>query len=158
MHNFPHLTAFDPYAAYPDGQVVGNIHFFDWLLAAIVWVIGLGSPSQHTIDIVSVWLPAILGALTVVPVYYIGKELFGRWAGVLAAGLLALMPGEFLGQSILGFPNGAVLQTLLATVAVLFLLLAIKRAREGQWTFSYLGQKNWAVNIRPVAHIEFMCK
>ncbi len=85
-HNFPHLTGFDPYFIYPGGQGVGSIRFFNWLLAAIIWVIGLGSPTQHTVDVVGVYFPAILGALMVIPVYFIGKELFNRWDGVVAAG------------------------------------------------------------------------
>ncbi len=61
VHNFPHLFSFDPYFIYPDGGGGGNILFFDWLLASIIWVIGLGAPTEHTIDVVSVYFPAILG-------------------------------------------------------------------------------------------------
>ena len=81
VHNFPHLASFNPSFIYPGGSGVGTIRFFDWLLATIIWVIGLGSPTQHTVDVVSVYFPAVLGALTVIPVYFIGKELFNRWAG-----------------------------------------------------------------------------
>jgi asparagine N-glycosylation enzyme membrane subunit Stt3 len=78
VHNFPVLTNFDPYLAYPFGLNIDNIHFFDWLLAGIIWVIGLGSPTQHTIDVISAYFPAVLAALTVIPVYFIGKEIYGR--------------------------------------------------------------------------------
>ena len=98
VHNFPQAMIVDPYFIYPVGSIGGVIHFFDWLLTAIIWVIGLGSPTQHTIDVVGAYFPAVLGALTVIPVYFIGKELFGRWAGMLSAGLLAVLPGEFLGR------------------------------------------------------------
>ena len=33
VHNFPHLTAFDPYLIFPGGGGVGGIRFFDWLLS-----------------------------------------------------------------------------------------------------------------------------
>jgi len=85
IHNFPHRMSFDPYYLYPGGQPV-VVQFFNQILAGIIWIIGLGSPSQHTIDVVGVYFPAILGALCVIPVYFIGKELFGRWTGVLSAG------------------------------------------------------------------------
>ena len=120
-HNFPHAISFDPYFRHPDFRLVGSISFFDWLLAGIIWVIGLGSPTQHTVDVVSVYIPAVLGALTVIPVYFIGKELFGRGAGVLSAGLIALLPGEFLGRSILGFTDHHVAETLFTTIAMMFL-------------------------------------
>ena len=76
VQNFPHRITFDPYTSYPGGFFVGWPPFFDWLLAGIAWLIGLGSPTQHTTDVVGVYLPAILGALTVIPVYFIGQALF----------------------------------------------------------------------------------
>ena len=72
VYNFPHHTAIDPYFIYPLTGGGLNIRFFEWLLASIIWVIGLGSPTPHTIDVVGVYFPAVLGALTVIPVYFIG--------------------------------------------------------------------------------------
>ena len=152
IHNFPHLMGFDPYFIYPGGFGVGSIRFFEWLLASLIWVIGLGSPSQHTIDVVAVYFPAVLGALTVIPVYFIGKELFNRWAGVVSAGLIAVMPGEFLGRSILGFTDNHVAETLFTTVTILFLILAIKTARQKQLSFSQLSRQHWAESAKPLIY------
>jgi len=152
VYNFPHLISFDPYMLYPDGFWIGNIRFFDWLLAGIIWVIGLSSPTQHTVDVVGVYFPAVLGALTVIPVYFIGKELFNRWAGVLSAGLIALLPGEFLGRSILGFTDQHVAETLFTTVTIMFLILAVKTARQKQLTFSHLNRRDWATITKPVIY------
>jgi len=103
VSNFPHTPVFDPYYIYPGGSIVSVPLFFHWLLGGITWLIGLGSPSQQLVDTIGAYFPAVLAALTIIPVYFIGRELFGRWAGVIAAGLIAVMPGEFLGRSILGF-------------------------------------------------------
>ncbi len=140
VHNFPNLISFDPYMRYPHGYQLGSLNFFVYLLGGITWLIGLGSPTQHTIDIVGVYFPAVLGALTVIPVYFIGKALFNRWAGVIAAGLFAILPGEFLGRSILGFTDRDALQVLLTALTMLFLILAIKSARQKELAFS---QKHW---------------
>jgi len=152
VHNFPRLMGFDPYFIYPGGTGVGSISFFDWLLATIIWVIGLGSPTQHTVDVVGVYFPAVLGALTVIPVYFIGKELFGHWAGVVSAGLIALLPGEFLGRSILGFTDQHVAETLFTTITILFLILAIKAARQRQLTFNHLKRRDWATSAKPLIY------
>lgn len=152
VYNFPHHTAIDPYFIYP---LIGgglSIRFFDWLLASIIWVIGLGSPTLHTIDVVGVYFPAVLGALTVIPVYFIGKELFGRWAALLSAGLFVLLPGEFLGRSILGFTDYHVAETLFTTVTILFLILAIKAASQRKLTFSHLKRRDWATITKPVVY------
>jgi dolichyl-diphosphooligosaccharide--protein glycosyltransferase len=152
VHNFPSLTSFDPFFIYPGGINVIGVHFFDWLLAGVVWVIGLGSPTQHTINVVGVYFPAILAALTVIPIYFIGKALFNRWAGVIAAALVAILPGEFMGRSILGFTDQHIAETLFSMVAVLFLILAIKAAGQKQLTFDALRKRDWKIITRPLVY------
>ena len=152
VHNFPNLIDFDPYLLYPFGMNLDNIHFFDWSLAGIIWVIGLGSPTQHTIDVISVYFPAVLGALTVIPVFFIGKELFGRWAGVIAAGLIAILPGEFLGRSILGFTDHHIAETLLTAFTMMFLIMSVKRANESGLTVQHLRNRDWKVIRKPVIY------
>ncbi|MCK4722995.1 MAG: oligosaccharyl transferase, archaeosortase A system-associated, partial [Dehalococcoidia bacterium] len=152
VHNFPHLISFDPYRGYPHGTSLGGLNFFVYLLGGITWLVGLGSPTQHTIDMVGVYFPAILGALIVIPVYFIGKALFNRWAGVIAAGLVVLLPGEFLGKSSLGFADRHVLETVLTVVTMLFLILAVKSARQNQLTFAHLKQRDWAIVTKPLIY------
>jgi len=152
IFNFPTHTAFDPYFIYPGGNGVVGVHFFEGLLAVITWIIGLGSPTQHTIDVVGAYYPAVLGALTVIPVYFIGKTLFNRWVGVLAAGLIAVMSGEFLGRSILGFTDHHVAETLFSATAALFVILAIKESGQRQLTFSHFIKRDWRVFIKPLIY------
>ncbi len=152
VHNFPHLTHFDPFFIYPGGFSFGSIIFFGRLLAGITWLIGLGSPSPHTIDVIAAYFPAVLAALTVVPVYFIGKALFNQWTGVIAAALVAVLPGEFLGRSILGFTDHHVAETLFSTVAVLFLILAIKTARQRGLSFNHIIKSDWGACTRPLVY------
>jgi dolichyl-diphosphooligosaccharide--protein glycosyltransferase len=152
VHNFPSLTSFDPFFSYLGGGNTGSIHFFNALLAFVIWVIGLGSPTQHTVDVVGVFFPAILATLTVIPVYFIGKALFNRWAGVIAAALFAILPGEYLGRSILGFTDQHVAETLFSTLVVLFLILAIKEGGQRQLTFSHIIHRDWKAFGRPLVY------
>ncbi|MFH1969184.1 MAG: oligosaccharyl transferase, archaeosortase A system-associated, partial [Verrucomicrobiota bacterium] len=100
----------------------------DWLLGSFCLLFGLGHPSQQVIEVVVAFSPAILGALTVIPVYFIGKYLLNPWCGVLAAILLAVLPGEFLGRSILGFTDHHVTEVLFSTTAMAFLIKTIRAA------------------------------
>jgi len=150
--NFPHLSSWNPYWIFPQGSAVTGFPFFDYFIAGITWLIGLGTPSQHTIDIVGVYSPAVLGALTVVPVYLIGKAVFNCWAGAIAAGLIALAPGEVLGRSILGFTDHHAVEVLFTTVMLLFLILAIKSSREKDLTYSDLQSRNWKVIHSPLIY------
>lgn len=150
--NFPYMAAVDPYLLYPGGAGTSLVApFFDYLIAGVAWVIGLGSPSQHTVDVVAVLFPPILGALTVIPAYYIGKALGSRWAGLFAALLVAVLPGEFLGRSILGFTDHHVGETFLSTVAAMFLLLALKGFRKERLTWPHLRHPRQSSLARPLA-------
>ena len=149
VHNFPHLMAFDPYLLYPGGWAISAQTFWPYLISGITWLCGLGSPSQHTVDMIGVYFPAVLGALTTIPVYFIGKALFNRWAGIIAAGLVAIFPGEFLGRSILGFTDYHVAEVLFTTVTMLFLILAVKAGRDKQLTFGNLWHRQWATVTKP---------
>ena len=152
VHNFPHLISFDPYLNYPTGLPLGPLNFFVYLLGGIIWLIGLGSPSAHVLDTISAYLPAVLGALTVIPVYFIGKAMFDRRAGIVAAALIAVLPGEFMGRTALGATDRDALEFLLTSLTMLFLILAIKTAREKQLTFRSFNLRNLSVLTRPISY------
>ncbi len=152
VQHFPRTIAFDPYTFFPYGQRVFFAPFFDLLLGFFIWIIGLGSPSQHTIEVVGVYFPAILGALVTIPVYLIGKELFNRNVGLLSAALVAILPGEFLSRSLLGFTDHHVAETLFSTLFILFLILALKRAKEKAISFNYVRSRDWGAIKKPLIY------
>ena len=153
LHHFPQRISFDPYIFYPHGATVSWPPFFDWLVAGAAWLVGLGSPSQHTADVVGAYLPPILGTLTIIPVYLIGKELFNRWVGLIAAALVTILPGEFLNRSLLGFTDHHVAESLFTTVTILFLILAVRTAKERELSFGHLLDRNWAIITKPLIYI-----
>ena len=152
VHNFPRFNSFDPYVLYPDGGTGLTRPFFAWLLAGITLLVSRGAPTQHTIEVVGAYMPAILGTLTLIPVYFIGKKLFNRWVGVIAAALVVILPGEFLHRSLLGFTDHHVAETLFSTVCILFLIMAIKRAREREISFGHILRRDWSTITRPLVY------
>jgi len=152
VQNFPQPISFDPYLTYPGGQGIGTPPFFTWFLAGIIWLIGLGSPTEHTVDLVGVYFPAVLAALSVIPVYFIGQALFGRLAGLISAGLIAILPGEFLGRSILGFTDYHIAEMLFTTTAMMFLIMAIKTSQERGLTIDHLRRADWATANKPLIY------
>ena len=152
VNNFPRFNSFDPYMIYPGGGGGLARPFFAWLVAGISLLVSKGAPTQQTIAVVGAYMPAILGTLTLIPVYFIGRELFNRWVGVMAAALVAILPGEFLHRSLLGFTDHHVAETLFSTVCILFLIMAIKRAREREISFSNLISRDWSKITKPLVY------
>jgi dolichyl-diphosphooligosaccharide--protein glycosyltransferase len=84
-----------------------------------------------------------MGALVTVPVYFIGRELLDRKAGLMAAALIAILPGHFMWRSQLGFVDHHIAEVLFSTLTVMFLLLALRPMRNDpppQW-FTAQGWK-----------------
>jgi len=151
VHNFPHYNFFDPYMLFPGGGGLGR-PFFVWLASGVSLIVGGGSPTSHTIASVAAYLPPILGTLTIIPVYLIGKELFSRWAGIIAAALLVILPSEFLHRSLLGFTDHHIAEVLFTTTAALFVIMAIKRARDREITFHHILTRDWKVIAKPLVY------
>jgi len=125
--HFPMLGSYDPYGIYPGGRdLSGQPLFFVYLMGSVAWLLGGGSPSQQTVDLVGAWFPAVLGALLVFPVFFIGRSVFNKWAGLAAAGFVALMPGEFLIRTLLGNADSHALEILLSTLFMLFLVISLR--------------------------------
>jgi len=152
VNNFPHFNSFDPYMLYPGGGGALARPFFAWFAAGIIRLVSLGTPTLHTMEVVAAYMPAILGTLTIIPVYFIGKELFNRWVGVISAALVAILPGEFMHRSLLGFTDHHVAEVLFSTVCILFLIMAIKRAREREISFAHILSRDWSTITKPLVY------
>jgi dolichyl-diphosphooligosaccharide--protein glycosyltransferase len=137
---------------FPGGANALSRPFFAWLVTGIILLTKGAAASLQSMQTVAAYMPAILGSLTIIPVYFIGKELFNRWAGVISAALLVVLPGEFLHRSLLGFSDHHVAETLFSTVAILFLIMAIKRAREREISFQHVLSKDWPAVRRPLIY------
>jgi dolichyl-diphosphooligosaccharide--protein glycosyltransferase len=79
--HFPGVLQADYYQNYPGGGG-GTYPFYILMASSIALIAGLGSPSPHTVEVVTALLPPVIGALTIFPVYFIGKELFDSKAGI----------------------------------------------------------------------------
>jgi dolichyl-diphosphooligosaccharide--protein glycosyltransferase len=126
VRNFPATMPFDPWTRFPEGTSVGQFGtLFDQLMALAALVVGLGSPTTEQVRMVMLFTPPVLGALTIVPVYLIGRRLTNRVGGLVAALVLALSPGQFLTRSLVGFADHQVAETLFMAIAVLAILVAL---------------------------------
>jgi dolichyl-diphosphooligosaccharide--protein glycosyltransferase len=91
---FPTVPAFDPYTNYPDGGYIIWPPLFDFFIALIAKVVGLGNPSPYLTEVIGALVPPILGALTIFPVYLLGREIFNSTLGLYSALFLAVLPAH----------------------------------------------------------------
>ncbi|RIK67279.1 MAG: hypothetical protein DCC65_06940 [Planctomycetota bacterium] len=147
VKNLPWRFTFDPYAVYPGGQGVPVGPFFDASLAAILWSVGLGAPSQAMIDLGAAYYAPALAVLACLATFAAGRAIFDRWTGLIAAAALGLLPGTFFVRSSLGFLDHHVMEVLLSTCVLWLLASALERGEGGPFT----GPLRNVTLIRPVA-------
>jgi dolichyl-diphosphooligosaccharide--protein glycosyltransferase len=123
VQNWPQLLRFDPWTQFPKGTGMGTFGtLFDLLGASLTWLWSLvtlqGAPTRATVLEVATAYPAVLGALTVIPIFLLTRDLFGERGAVYAAVATALVPGTFLVRSLAGFPDHHIIEVLLSTTAL----------------------------------------
>lgn len=135
LATFPRLPARDAHRLFPGGQA-NEAPLFPVLLASAAWVLGGGAPSPELVDKVLAWAPAFLGALVIWPVFAIGRRLMGTRAGVLAAAIVAVLPGQLLQRSLLGFTDHHVAECLLSLLVLASLAAAMSASakRQEHWS------------------------
>lgn len=130
VENFPHRLPYDPFLAYPDGGGVPVGPFFDLSLAAILKAFGGGSSSSQSIATAAAYYAPALSILVCVATFFAGAVIFNRWAGLIAAAIIALLPGPYFVRSSLGFYDHHVMEVLLSTLVLLALALALRQSPD----------------------------
>ncbi|MDS0258460.1 oligosaccharyl transferase, archaeosortase A system-associated [Haloarcula sp. S1CR25-12] len=131
VKNWPATMPFDPWTYFPYGTRSGQFGtLMDQVVGTVALVIGLGSPSDHTVAMVVLFAPAVMGALAAIPTYVMGRRLAGRIGGVTAIGILALSSGLFLRRSVVGVYDHQVAEALLQVTSVLAVMVALSVAER----------------------------
>jgi len=143
IENFPHKIWFEVFTLYPNGQVFHFGPLWTYMIAITSLILGAGSPSLELTRTIGAYFPGIFGALVVFPAYFIGKEVFDRRVGLLSAFLVAIMPGQFLSRSVMGFTDHHVGEVFFSTLFLMFFIMAIKSAKGKDISLADIQNKNW---------------
>jgi len=124
MINFPHPLEWDMLALYPDGMSVGYFPMLSWIIASFGHIFNY--------ELVGAFLPPILGALTLIPIYFICKKLWKDWVGLIACGLVMILPSELFHRTMLGFTDHHMLEIFFLVNTLLFLVF-LSKERKFKW-------------------------
>lgn len=94
LAHFPKVIEFDPYLNFPEGAHVIWPPFFDGMIAlALLPFHRLGQPD--TVERVAIWISPLLGAATVLALFYLAKRTFGFAVAAISALILSLLSGHY---------------------------------------------------------------
>jgi oligosaccharyl transferase (archaeosortase A-associated) len=131
VRHWPSTMPFDPWTGFAAGKNPSTFGtLFDQLVATMALIYGLGSPTPEQVKVVTLFAPALMGALTLIPLYFIGKRFGGRVGGLIAALIGAITPGLFLTRGLVGVADHQVAEVLFMGIAVALFLIALDVAKR----------------------------
>ena len=128
----------DPLLNYPVGRGSARPPLFNIIAVASTLVVENFMPRMNALGWSMMFLPAIYGALLIFPIYGIGKELFNKKVGLLAALLVCLIPlhiGSGHGSALSLFDHDSFL--LLVFVCCFYFVIKSLRADSTKQTVLY---------------------
>ncbi len=138
----------DPLLNYPDNLINPRPPFFSMSVAVpAVLVEGLFESMDDSVGFFLVWSTAFWGALTVIPVYFLGKETFGRRIGMAAALFFAIMPSHVQRSVLSNADHDALILFLIVTIFY-FLLKAIRVQDHRKWVESWKSRSSVSAGLR----------
>jgi dolichyl-diphosphooligosaccharide--protein glycosyltransferase len=128
---------YDPLLNFPDGIRNPRPPFFSMSIAVpAVIAQDLFHSLDDSLGFTLLWSTAFWGALTVVPTYFLGKETFGRRAGLAAAFFLAIMPSH-VQRSVLSDADHDSFILFFIVLTFYFMLKAVKTQDHRRWVDSW---------------------
>ena len=124
VNHFPQYNWFDPMTAFPWGKTIGWGPLFPFI-AAILCIL-TGATTRDAIFFMSGWVVPIMAMLMVPVMYFLGKQLWNRCAGIAAAGLIAIISLYYFTISSYGWTDHHIAEILFSTVFILIYFSALR--------------------------------
>lgn len=138
----------DPSLNFPDGARNPRPPFYTFSVAApAVLFQGLFSSATDSLGFFFIMSSAFWGALTVIPIYFIAKEIFGRRAGYVAALFLAIIPSH-VERSVATLCDHDPFALFFIVLTVYFLMKALKATDNSKLVENWLSPRSIARGLR----------
>ncbi|HUT28130.1 MAG TPA: carboxypeptidase regulatory-like domain-containing protein [Methanomassiliicoccales archaeon] len=140
---------FDEMLNYPNGMMNPRPPLYDWSVAVFGMFASAvtGAAIADAVGMSLVFSTAIWGALTVIPVYMLGKAAFGKKAGILGGFIFAIMAGH-IERSVLSNADHDAIVLFFVVFAFYFLLRSLQTVSGSNWVSSWKDRKTIPVGIK----------
>jgi dolichyl-diphosphooligosaccharide--protein glycosyltransferase len=151
VNNFPQTMPFEPWTGFPQGTAQSQFGtILDQVVGLTALVVGLGSPSEELVKQISLFTPAVIGALIAVPTYLICRRVGGRFAGVVGVAILAFAADRLLSLSVAGFYDHHVAEAFTQAFAVLSVMVALHVAEREKPVYELVTAREFDALRRPL--------
>lgn len=112
---------------------------YAWSVAIMGMVLSplFGMDTTRSTWFVFEFAPSFWGAMTIIPIFLIGKEIFGKKEALLAALLFALSPAH-LERSVLGFSDHDAIVVFFLCLSYYFMIKGLSYLKDSEWVKDWL--------------------
>lgn len=128
LANYPTYAWFDPMTLYPFGTTIYWGPLTIWIAATLCII--TGATTQAEIIYTSLWTGPLMAVAMVPIMYAIGRKLADWKTGLVAAGLIAVVSGQYFTRSYFGYLDHHMTEVLFATIFCLGYIYTISSARS----------------------------
>jgi dolichyl-diphosphooligosaccharide--protein glycosyltransferase len=143
-----HLV-WDDMLNYPNGMRNPRPPLYDWSVAVVGMLLSTvtGLAIADGVGLSLVFSTAVWGALTVIPVYMLGRAAFGRKAGMLGAFIFALMAGH-IERTVLSNADHDAMVLFFVVFSFYFLLRSLQSVNGSRWVSKWRDPKTILPGIK----------
>jgi dolichyl-phosphooligosaccharide-protein glycotransferase len=131
---------------YPDGRSNPNPPLFIWTTAPLAFALDAAGAEDPTGTALN-WMTAVWGALIVIPVFLLARDLWGRTAGLWAA-FFAGVSGPYIQRSVWGYADHDAITMFLITLAFVFLVKAFRSVQIREYVSAWSKADARAAGIK----------
>lgn len=124
----------DPMLNYPVGGVNPRPPVYNWFIAIFGIILSpiFGFDVQLCTNTIMYLAPSFWGAMTIFPVYFLTKEMFGKKTGVISAFIMATMPSH-IERSPAGFSDHDSIVVFFVVLSIFLLFRAFGALKHRDW-------------------------
>jgi len=127
VKDFPRYNWFDPMTAFPTGKVIDWGPLYPFIAAALSLI--TGATTRSGIIYTSGWVAPLMAVIMVPVMFQLGKTLWNGKAGIVAAGLIAVVSIQYFSLSSYGWTDHHIAEVLFSSLfflAYIFTLIYVK--------------------------------
>jgi oligosaccharyl transferase (archaeosortase A-associated) len=143
VRDFPQYNWFDPMTAYPTGKAIDWGPLYPSIAAALSLI--TGATTREGIIYTSGWIAPIMAMIMVPVIFQLGKTVWNWKAGIVAAGLIAVVSIQYFSLSSYGWADHHIAEILFSTLFFLAYVSTLLYTKS-----HHLDVKQWKTFIFPV--------
>lgn len=138
--HYPSIQRWDVGTHFPRGQRSNTAGLFDFAIATVAWILGLGAPSFALLERIAAWMPLALGVSVLAVAFVVLRRRLGPLTALGAVALVDLYPSsDFLARSQLGFADHHAAEAVLLLLSAWGLCAGLEETADG----AAAGKHRW---------------